>query len=60
MWQYPFSPRYIKFFKPFQVLADDHLVVPTGVSHTSLRHKKYNQWSGRKRTKKKTNAMDLG
>ena len=30
-----------------------HLVVPTGVSHISLRHKKYNRGSGRKRTKNK-------
>ena len=31
----------------------NHLVVPIGVSHISLRHKKYNQGSGRKRTKNK-------
>ena len=29
-------------------LAGDHLVVPIEVSHISLRHKKYNQGSGRK------------
>ena len=30
-----------------------HLVVPIGVSHISLRHKKYNRGNGRKRTKNK-------
>ena len=55
VWEYTFGPRprYMNFFKPFQVLAGDHLVFPTGVSHISLRHKKYNQGSGRKRTKNK-------
>ena len=47
----PFAPPpYINFFKPFHFLAGDHLVVPIGVSHIPLRHKKYNQGSGRKRT----------
>ena len=46
-------PRYINFFKPFQSWPVNHLVVPIGVSHISLRHKKYNQGSGRKRTKNK-------
>ena len=40
-------PRYINFFKPFHFLAGDHLGVPIGESHISLRHKKYNQGIGR-------------
>ena len=46
-------PEYINFFKPFQTWPVNHQVVPIGVSHISLRHKKYNQGSGRKRTKNK-------
>ena len=34
-------------------MAGDHLVVPTRVSHISLRHKNNNRGSGRKRTKNK-------
>ena len=34
----------------FHFFVGDHLVVPIGVSHISLRHKEYNQGSGRKRT----------
>ena len=30
------------------IMAGDHLVVPIGVSHISLQHKKYNQGSERK------------
>ena len=50
MWQYPFapSPRYINFFETFHFLAGDYLEVPIGVSHISLRHKKYNQGSEKK------------
>ena len=43
----------INFFETFQTWPLNHLVVPIGVSHISLRHKKYNQRSGRKRTKNK-------
>ena len=49
MWQYPLAPppEYINFFETISILAGDHLVVPIGVSYMSLRHKKYNQESGR-------------
>ena len=54
LWQYPpRPPEYINFFKPFQSWPVTHLVVPIGVSHISLRHKKYSRGSGRKRTKNK-------
>ena len=43
----------VTIFKPFQSWPVNHLGVPIGVSHISLRHKKYNQGSGRKRTKNK-------
>ena len=46
----PQPPEYINFFKPFKSWPVNHLVVPIGVSHISLRHKKYNWGSGRKRT----------
>ena len=49
----PRPPRYINFFT-ISILAGDHLVVPIGVSHISLRHKKYNQGSGRKKNKEQT------
>ena len=50
LWQYPFAaPVLINFLKPFQVLAGDSSSGPPGVSHICLRHKKYNQGSGRKR-----------
>ena len=49
----PRPPEYINLFKPFQSWPVNHLVVPIGVSRISLRHKKYNQGSGRKRTKNK-------
>ena len=44
----PWSPEYINFFETISILAGDHVVVPMGVSHISLQHKKYNQESGRK------------
>ena len=53
MWQYPRSPRTYQLLWYNSVLAGDHLVVPIGVSHNSLRHKKYNRVSERKRTKNK-------
>ena len=47
-------PEYINFFETISIFADDHLVVPIGASHISLRHKKYNQGSERKRTNEQT------
>ena len=44
----PSATRYINFFETISILAGDHQMVPIGVSHISLRHKKYNQGSGRK------------
>ena len=43
----PRPPEYINFFT-ISLLGGDHLVDPIGLSHISLRHKKYNQGSGRK------------
>ena len=49
----PRPPVYINFFKPFQVLAGDHLVVPTGVSHISLWLQEIQSREWEKRTKNK-------
>ena len=43
----------MNFFKPFQFWPVNHLVVPIGLSHMSLQHKKYKRGSGRKKTKNK-------
>ena len=43
----PSPTEYINFFETISILAGYHLVVLIGVSHISLRHKKYNQESGR-------------
>ena len=48
MWRYPLAPTVTSTSSPFHFLAGDHLVIPIGASHISLRHKKYNQGSGRK------------
>ena len=48
LWKYPLAPPLHQFLKTISILAGDLLVVPIGVSHISLRHKKYNQGCGRK------------
>ena len=53
----PLASRYINFFETISILAGDHLVVPIGVLHISLWHKKYNQRNGRKRTRIRTNEQ---
>ena len=50
----PSAPRYINFFKPFHFLAGDHLVVPIGASHISLRHRNTIKGMGEK---EQTNNM---
>ena len=52
-------PRYINFCETISILAGDPLVVPIGVSHISLQHKKYNKGSGRKRTKAWNKGLGL-
>ena len=52
--QYTSPPPDTSTSSPFHFLVGDHLVVPIGVSHISLRHKKYNQGSERK---EQTNDM---
>ena len=44
----PPRPAVYTNFETISILAGDHLVVPIGVSHISLRHKNYNQGSGGK------------
>ena len=43
-------PRYINLFKPFHFTAGNQLVVPTGVSHISLRYKNTIEGVEKKRT----------
>ena len=48
----PRPPEYVNFLT-ISILAGDHLVVPIGASYISSWLQKYNQGSGRKRTKNK-------
>ena len=46
----PLAPGYVNFFEPFHFTAGGQLVVPTGVSHISLRYKNTIEGVGEKRT----------